>query len=130
VCPKKCKETVKDLDHKSFEEHLREQGLFSLEKRRLCRDLIALNSDLKGGCAEVKVGFFSHVTVTGQEGMGLYCAKGSSGWTLGEFLFQKSSEAVTQAVQEAGEVTVPGGVQEPCGRGTEEHGLVGMMGMG
>ena len=34
---------------------------------------------------------------------------------------QKSNEAVAQAVQGGGGVTVPGGVPEPCGCGTEGH---------
>ncbi|PKU45238.1 hypothetical protein llap_4465 [Limosa lapponica baueri] len=89
-------EMVKELEYLLYEERLREMGLFSLEKRRLRRDLNIMYKYLMGGNEEDGGRLFSVVPCDGTRGNGHKVKHRSCPLNIRKHLITAGGEGVTE----------------------------------
>jgi len=115
---------IQGLEHLSYEERLGELGLFSLQKRRLWRDLKAACQYLEGPARELERDFSQGHGMTERGVMAFNCIREIETRYKEEILPCEGGETLAQAAQRSCGCPLPGSAQGQVGQGSEHPGLV------
>ena len=116
---------IQGLEHLSYEDRLRELGLFSLEKRGLQGDLPAAFQYLKGIYRKDGENIFSRACCDRTRSNGFKLKEGRFALDIRKrFFYGEGGETPEQVAQRSSGGLIPGNIQGQAGRGSEQPGLV------
>ena len=116
---------IQGLENLSYEDRLRELGLFTLEERRLQGDLIAAFQYLKGAYRKDGDNLFSRDNSDRMRGNGFKLKQGRFRLDVRKkFLYNEGCETLERVAQRGSGGPIPGNIQDQVGQGSEQPDLV------